>query len=180
MRWGEWDKEKVRASVNPKCPDIPLEVGWQSTCHIAASKGTKKIETGDYDQAIIDLMQLLKQDPNNWFNLTNLGAALYAKGNYSEALVHLKRANEVVLDANIKWLTQVNYALALEAVTPYSSQARHSFMKAISNNKSKACSKSLFKNGHGDKAIAQRLLSDPQIQRACASFSDDRHGRDDW
>ena len=48
MRWGEWDKEKVRASVNPKCPDIPLEAGWQSTCHIAASRSKKQLESGDY------------------------------------------------------------------------------------------------------------------------------------
>ena len=85
MRWGEWDKEKVRASINPKCPDIPLEVGWQSTCHIAAAREIKNIGSRNYDQAIAGFRKLVRQDPDNWAYLTNLGASLYAVGNYSEA-----------------------------------------------------------------------------------------------
>ena len=38
MRWGEWDEEKVRASINPKCPDIPLKNGLQSTCQLIGKK----------------------------------------------------------------------------------------------------------------------------------------------
>ena len=178
MRWGEWDKEKVRASVNPSCPDIPLEVGWQSTCHMSGFREAKKLESGDYDKAVIGYRKLLQKDPDNWVHLTNLGASLYAMGDYSEALVHLKRANEVILDENNKWLTQVNYALALEAVTTFSPAARNSFMVAIRKNGRKACSKSLFRTGHGDPAIAQRLFDDPQIRRACDSNLEDDDPRD--
>ena len=137
----------------------------------------KKVESGDYDKAVIGYRKLLQKDPDNWAHLTNLGVSLYAMGDYSEALIHLKRANEVILDESNKWLTQFNYALALEAVTPFSPAARNSIMEAIRKNKRKTCSRNLFRTGHGDPAIAQRLFDDPQIQRACASSSGDRRGR---
>ena len=177
MRWGEWDKEKVRASVNPSCPDITLELGWQSTCHIAGFREAKKIESRDYEQAIIGFRKLRQRDPDNWTYLTNLGASLYAIGNYSEALTYVKRADEVILDENNKWLTQANYALALEANTSFSPLARVYLMKAVRNKASKACSNSWRSSLVGDMAIAQRLFDDPQIQRACASSSGDRLGR---
>lgn len=92
-------------------------------------------------------------------------------------MIHTKRTNEVILDDNNKWLTQVNYAFSLEANTPFSPLARAFYMKAVRNKASKACSNSWRSSLVGDMAIAQRLFDDPQIQRACASSSGDRRGR---
>jgi tetratricopeptide (TPR) repeat protein len=115
MRWGEWDKEKVRASVNPNCPNIPLEVGYQSTCSMANIKSIKLLADQRYEDALKLLRPLSDVNINDWLSATNATFALFKTGNFGDALIYARRANDSVSSDNNKFQTEVNLAIMLEA-----------------------------------------------------------------
>ena len=129
MRWGEWDKEKVRASVNPTCPNIPLEVGYQSTCSMINIKGAMALKDGQYESALKLFKPLSDLNTADWFAATGATTSLFNSGNYSDALIYARRANDSASSGVYKYLTEINLAIALEAIGPGSSEA-----KLLANN----------------------------------------------
>jgi tetratricopeptide (TPR) repeat protein len=129
MRWGEWDKEKVRASVNPTCPNIPLEVGYQSTCSMINIKGAMLLKDGQYESALKLFKPLSDLSTADWFAASGTTTSFFNMGNYSDALAYARRANDSVSSGVYKYLTEINLAIVLEAIAPGSSEA-----KLLANN----------------------------------------------
>jgi len=118
MQWGEWDKEKVRASVNDLCPTTALEVGWNNTCAMLTLRAANLSKEGRYSEAIAIAKPIADKDKNNWLAASSLGNAYFLDGNYSEALVYYRLADSAAKDKDAKFLTELNLALALEKTDP--------------------------------------------------------------
>ena len=129
MRWGEWDKEKVRASVNPTCPNITLEVGYQSTCSMINIKGAMLAKDGQYQGALKLFKPLSDLNTADWLAATGATTSFFNLGNYSDALIYARRANDSVSSGVNKYVTEINLAIILEAIAPGSSEA-----KVLANN----------------------------------------------
>jgi len=128
---GEWDKEKVRASVNPACPNISLEVGFQSTCQISSMKGAKLAEQGRYEEALKLLMPLSDANTKDWVAAVNATYSLFQSGNYAEAVVYARRADESISSGEYKYLTEINLAIMLEAMEPGNAEAKATAARAL-------------------------------------------------
>jgi len=133
MRWGEWDKEKVRASVNPICPKIPFEVGYQSTCQLATVKGFKFNADSRYNEALQILQALSDANPTNWLAALGVSHELSRRGLLSEALPYARRAYESVPDGENKHLAQITLAVVLHSLTPGDREANILAQKAFNS-----------------------------------------------
>ncbi len=131
MQWGEWDKDKVRASTNTACPSIPLEVGFQSTCQMAGIKGSRFAEDGRYEEALKVLRPLSDANTKDWIAATNATYSLFQTGNYIDAVLYARRADESISSGDYKYLTEINLAIMLEAQEPGSSEARQLAARAL-------------------------------------------------
>lgn len=131
MQWGEWDKEKVRASVNPACPNIPLEVGFQSTCQMSGIKGSRFAEDGRYEDALKVLRPLSDANTKDWIAATNAAYSFFQTGNYADAVIYARRADESLSSGEYKYLTEINLAIMLEAQESGSSEAKQLAARAL-------------------------------------------------
>jgi tetratricopeptide (TPR) repeat protein len=131
MQWGEWDKERVRASVNPTCPQIPFEVGYQSTCQFATIKGANLISDGREAEALKTLQALSDSNPSNWHAAANVTYLLYKQKRFSDAIVYARRAYESVPDGGYKYLTEINLAIMLYSVNSADQEAIRLAKKAF-------------------------------------------------
>jgi hypothetical protein len=133
MRWGEWDREKVRASVNPACPQIPFEVGYQSTCQLASFKGAKLISDGRRNEALRILQALSDANPSNWQAALNVSYVLFLEGRLSEALPYARKAYESVPEGEYKHLPQIGLAVVLHSLSPGDREATSLARKAFNS-----------------------------------------------
>lgn len=160
MRWGEWDKEKVRASINPDCPDIPLQIGYNSTCesivHFPRSN----------NDALAEYAAAVQKSPRDWRKNNNFAAALIGQDRYDEAVVFLRRADNSIREKSPhKWIVEFNLAFVLEAVDPGNQESKDLILKAMTR-RHKLFDEDWQATVVGDRSIMNRLLNYPEIRGA--------------
>jgi len=113
MRWGEWDDEKVRASINPECPDLQLKKGFQNTCQQIGRTAAQLVVDGRYQEAIDKFVGHPKilEEP---LLRTIYAGALWKTGKREKAIPHyLQAAEETEEFAHYRWITWIAGAGAL-------------------------------------------------------------------
>jgi hypothetical protein len=127
MRWGEWDKERVRASVNPRCPDFPLAIGYQSTCFMASSEAFNVMKSGNYDLAIDRLEKSFLMNRSDWVVANNYGVTLIEL-NRAQSAVEPLRASLAIKDHP---KIRMNLAIALFLSDPESGEVVSMALQAL-------------------------------------------------
>ena len=115
-----------RASVNPECPDVPLQIGYNSTCesivHFPQSN----------NDALTEYAAAVQKSPRDWRKNNNFAAALIGQDRYDEAVVFLRRADDSIREKSpYKWIVEFNLAFALEAVDPGNQESKDLILKAM-------------------------------------------------
>ena len=165
MRWGEWDKEKVRASVNPECPDISLKIGWQSSCHIVGKSILDKYVDKNY-QEVIAASEKYPEALNIPMTRTIYGAALWYSNQRDEAVrQYVRAAKEITASDKNPWLVWVSTAAGLYSQDPLSSDAIVFAKKALENEPKLADSSFQIANYTDQESLRflRGLLSRPEL-----------------
>jgi len=184
LRWGEWDKEKVRASVNPECPNVQLEVGWQSSCHIVGKSMLDNLIAKNY-QKVIDDAEKYPEALNVPNTRVLYAGAIWKSGLREEAIPHyVQAAEEVSLSDPAPWIAWISAASALHW-QDQSSQYAIDFARKALKNEPKLANRNFQEKNYSDQEallILRSLLSRSELSsyvrkvRRDAEYDDPR----DW